>query len=130
MIDLVSEQVPRKTSPLSVTLWYKLDQAYTEVEEDDTAFGGGRTARYDVFVIAQAPTPAMLPADRAWAREFVDALRPVSLGGTTYVNSMSEYDPERVIASYGTAKYARLAEIKRAYDPGNVFHRNINIKLA
>ena len=130
MIDVVTEQVPRKTSPLSVMLWYQLDQAYTEATEDDTAFAGRRTPRHGVFIIAAAPVAELLPAERAWSREFADALRPLTINDTTYVNAMTEYDEERVRASYGPAKYERLAAIKGRYDPGNVFHRNINIKPA
>jgi len=72
----------------------------------------------------------LLPAERAWSREFADALRPLTINDTTYVNAMTEYDEERVRASYGPAKYERLAAIKGRYDPGNVFHRNMNIKPA
>ena len=130
VIDVVTEQVPRKTSPLSAMLWYQLDQAYTEAGEDDTAFAGRRTPRHGVFIIAAAPVAEMLPAERAWSREFADALRPLTIDDTTYVNAMTEYDEVRVRASYGAAKYERLAAIKGRYDPGNVFHRNINIKPA
>jgi hypothetical protein len=130
VVDVVTEQVPRKTSPLSVMLWYQLDQAYTEATEDDTAFAGRRTPRHGVFIIAAAPVAELLPAERAWSREFADALRPLTINDTTYVNAMTEYDEERVRASYGPAKYERLAAIKGRYDPGNVFHRNINIKPA
>ena len=129
VIDVLVEHLPRKTSPLSLLLFYRLDQAYTEVAEDETAFSGGRTPRYGAFTIAAAPVAEMLPAEREWARGLVDALRPFTLGNTTYINGMSEYEEGRVVASYGAA-YERLAQIKGAYDPGNVFHRNMNIKPA
>jgi hypothetical protein len=70
-------------------------------------------------------------ADRAWVRSLWDALRPLAGNAGSYVNFISELDDdERVRASYGPAKYARLASIKAEYDPGNLFHRNANIKPA
>ena len=70
----------------------------------------------------------LLPADQAWVRSFWDALRPYAIGIGSYVNGMAEFEEDRVRASYGAAKYQRLATIKAEYDPDNVFQCNANIK--
>ncbi|WP_406049043.1 FAD-binding oxidoreductase [Kribbella sp. NBC_00889] len=129
-IDAITEQVPRKTSPMSVVLFYHLDGAYLEADDDATAFGGGRTERYAVFSIAICPEPSMFDAERAWVRGLWDAMLPhaSTIGG--YVNGMTDPDEDRLRASYGDNKYDRLAQIKAKYDPDNVFHRNQNIKPA
>lgn len=127
-IEVLTEHAARKNSPLSVTLMYRLDGAYAEVGVDETAFGSDRTPCYMAFLIALCPVPEMLPAERAWVRSLWDALRPHSSGIGTYVNALTEQDEGRLRASYGPAKYERLARIKGRYDPGNVFHLNANIK--
>ena len=129
-IEVVTDHLPRKNSPLSALLFYRLDQAYSQVGEDDTAFSGGRSPRYAVFIVAVCPTPQLLAADRAWVCSFWEALRPHSLGTGSYVNAMTEFEGDRVRASYGPAKYQRLATIKRKYDPRNLFRHNANIQPA
>jgi hypothetical protein len=129
-IQVVTEQLPAKNSPLSVLLFYRLDGAYSEVPEDATAFSGGRSPRYAVFIIGVCPVPELLEADRAWVRSFWEALRPHSVDIGSYVNALSDVDEERLRASYGPQKYERLATIKRNYDPENIFRRNANIKPA
>jgi hypothetical protein len=47
-----------------------------------------------------------------------------------YVNAIAEFEDDRIRASYGPAKYQRLAKIKGKYDPQNLFHRNANIQPA
>jgi FAD/FMN-containing dehydrogenase len=129
-IKVVAEHLPRKNSLESLLLFYRLDQAYSQAGEDDTAFSGGRSPRFAVFILAVCPTPDLLAADRAWARSFSEALHPHSLGAGSYVNAMTEFDDDRVRAAYGPAKYGRLAKIKRKYDPQNLFHHNANIQPA
>jgi FAD/FMN-containing dehydrogenase len=126
-IGAITRLLPQKTSPMSVVLFYHLDGAYCEPAEDATAFSGGRTKRYAMFAIAVSPVAEGLEPERAWVRSLYDALLPHALGIGNYVNGLSDHDEARLRASYG-AKYDRLVELKRRYDPDNVFHRNQNIK--
>jgi FAD/FMN-containing dehydrogenase len=130
VIAVLSDQLPRKSSPLSNLLFYRLDGAYSEVADDETAFSGGRSSRYAIFIIALAATRELLAADHIWVRSFWEALRPYAIGIGSYVNGMAEFEEDRVRAAYGAAKYQRLAKIKAEYDPENVFHNNANIKPA
>jgi hypothetical protein len=129
-IEAIMARLPQKQSPLSLALLYRLDGAYSEVGDDDTAFSGGRSPRYSVFLVGLCPTPDMLADERAWVRSTFEALQPYIPSTGTYVNAMVEADEERVRRAYGPAKYERLAAIKAIYDPDNVFHRNANIKPA
>jgi len=61
-----------------------------------------------------------------WAREFFKASAPYASAGA-YVNFMTAEESDRVAAAYG-ANYDRLVQIKKRYDPDNIFHLNQNIK--
>jgi len=128
VIDVVTERFPHKQSPGSVVLFYRVDGAYSNIGDDQTAFGGDRSPGWYVFNVAVCPTPEMLPGEREWARGLYSALAPHAIT-RTYVNALDE-DHSDVAAAYGTAKYSRLAQIKAIYDPNNVFRRNANIKPA
>jgi FAD/FMN-containing dehydrogenase len=129
-IEVITEHVPRKQSPGSVLLFYRLDNAYSAVPDDATAFSGSRAPGYAGFIIAVCPTPELLEHDREWARAFWAATIPIGRGIGSYVNAISDTGADdRVRASYGP-KYDRLAAIKATYDPENIFHRNANIKPA
>ena len=62
----------------------------------------------------------------AWARAFFQASAPYASDGA-YINFMTEEESDRVASAYG-ANYDRLAQIKKQYDPDNLFHLNQNIK--
>jgi FAD/FMN-containing dehydrogenase len=126
-ISVIVEQAPRKNSPMSFFPIFRLDGAFSEVDDAATAFGGSRAPHYVMDIAAPCPDPAMLPAEREWARATWDMLRPLATSSGSYVNFLGEPDDDRVRAAYG-AKYERLARIKAAYDPGNLLHHNANIK--
>ena len=132
VIEAVIEHVPRRSSPRSDVKFFRLDGAYSQVGELDTAFSGGRSPRFGVFIGAMTPDSTVLAAERTWARNLWDALRPHAIGGggEGYVNALDEFGEDRVRAAYGSEKYDKLARIKAVYDPDNVFHHNANIKPA
>jgi hypothetical protein len=130
VIDILVERLPRRTSPTTQVMFYRLDKAYSEVAEDVTAYGGGRSARYAAMLVAVTPDMTAWAADREWVRGLWDALQPHSLGVGDYVNNMVEFETDRIVASYGAEKYRRLSLIKGRYDPANVFRGGANIPPA
>ena len=64
----------------------------------------------------------------AGARAWAATLEPYSIG--TYVNVIADLGDEGVARAYRAPHLARLAALKREYDPDNVFHLNQNIKPA
>jgi FAD/FMN-containing dehydrogenase len=64
----------------------------------------------------------------AWVDHSWTAMKRHSSKGT-YINYLSTNDAAAVKASYGE-NFARLAELKRKYDPANLFRHNRNIRLA
>jgi FAD/FMN-containing dehydrogenase len=125
-IDVFTEFLPKKASPMSFCPVFPLGGRYAEVDDDATAFGGSRDAQFIFNMAAICPTPELFAADRPWVRSFYEALLPYATGTGSYVNFINDDAEGRVQASYG-AKYERLARIKAAYDPDNLFHLNVNI---
>jgi hypothetical protein len=131
VIDVIAEQVPGKQSAMSALMLYRLDGAYSQIGEDETAFSGGRSPRYAAFIIGLAPDAGLLAAERHWVRGFWEALNAQAIeGGGGYINGSSEFSAGGVRRSYGPDKYERLARIKAEYDPANMFHVNANIAPA
>ena len=133
-LSVIGEHVPKKKSPLSFVPTFRLNGKYLAADESVTAFGGARGSPVCAFnICAHAPPGApreLYEDDRAWVRSFWDAMRPYASGAGSYVNFIADAEEDRVKASYGAEKYARLARIKRGWDPDNVFHRNANIRPA
>jgi len=70
--------------------------------------------------------PGQAEAITAWAKEYWEAVHPYTLGGA-YVNFMMEEGVDRIKATYRD-NYDRLTQVKRKYDPNNLFHVNQNIR--
>lgn len=106
---------------------YPIDGAAHRVGIHDTAFSY-RDANFALVIVGVDPSPANGPTVTKWCKEYFDAVHPYSAGGA-YVNFMMEEGQERVQASFRD-NYARLATVKKAYDPTNFFRVNQNIRPA
>ncbi len=128
-IDAYVAAVGQPTSPFSQVLLSRFGGAIGRVPEDATAFSH-RDGAYVLFAIgAWSPEDPERERHIAWVRRLAETLSPVSTGGA-YVNGLSEGGAERVRSAYRPATYDRLAKIKAAYDPSNIFHINQNIAPA
>ena len=87
---------------------------------------GHRDARFVLNVHGRWDEAKDDPKCIGWAREFFKASAPFASAGA-YVNFMTGEEGDRVAAAYG-ANYDRLVQIKKRYDPDNIFHLNQNIK--
>jgi hypothetical protein len=95
------------------------------VAVDATAFPQ-RSSHFVMNVHARWREPEMDRECIGWARQLFEAAKPHA-AGTAYINFMPEDEVDRVEAAYG-GNYRRLAEIKRQYDPQNLFRLNQNVK--
>lgn len=119
-----AEQLPTLHSTMHL---YPIDGAAHRVGKSETAFSY-RDARWAAVFVGVDPDPKNAQRISDWARDYQTALHPHSAGGA-YVNFMMDEGDDRVRASFRD-NHARLAAIKREYDPGNLFRVNQNIRPA
>jgi hypothetical protein len=62
----------------------------------------------------------------AWAREFFQKSQVFASGGA-YINFLTQDEADRISFAYG-ATYSQLVELKKKYDPTNLFRMNQNIR--
>ena len=114
-------------SPMSIQLLFPIHGAAAKVAPDATAFpcrGGLHVGIYALWKPGEPDEPNV-----TWVRNTWKRIQPFAAGGL-YVNEIGEDDGrDRVRQAYGV-NYARLAAIKKKYDPTNLFRLNANIEPA
>ena len=97
-------------------------------EPEGGAAFGQREARWNMSALGIWEDAAHDDENIAWVRRTADALRASSYSGAGYGNYAQADEPaERVRAAFGPERWARLVDVKRRYDPENVFRFNHNI---
>src|SRR5262245_4586619 len=125
-IATLVEHASAFTSPRSYCIVFQLGGALGRVAEGETAFsqrGAAHNVNINAVWTEDDPEP-----DRhiGWARDFFDAMHPHA-GHHVYLNFLGDEGPDRVRQAYGAATYERLVELKRTYDPTNLFRLNQNV---
>ena len=124
-IDAHLEHGPRVPVVNSTVHIYPVNGACNRVASDATAFAY-RDATFATVIAGMWPDPAENDASIAWVRDYYEATAPLSEEGG-YINFMSGDDQDRIRSNY-PGNYDRLVEVKRTYDPDNLFHLNQNIR--
>jgi FAD/FMN-containing dehydrogenase len=127
MLAAVSPEGRPQSPAMSVIQIRILGGAMARVPAGATAFAH-RTAPLLAAIAAVGFEPAALEEQRKWADSVYDATRHTATGA--YLNFLENEGDDSIHAAYPADTYRRLAEIKRTYDPGNVFRLNQNIRPA
>jgi FAD/FMN-containing dehydrogenase len=103
---------------------YPINGACHRVGPNDTAFAY-REAKYGMVFLAAWNDPAKDAERIQWVRDYYQAMAPYSEPGG-YINFMQDDDYGKIQVNY-RQNYDRLVQVKRKYDPNNLFHINQNI---
>jgi FAD/FMN-containing dehydrogenase len=125
LFDALLEFAGKLPSPHCEIFVGQLGGQVARVPADATAFGN-RDAKFVMNVHGRWTSPAEDEAGIAWAREVYRRTLPFATGGA-YSNFLTAEETDRVKSAFGS-NYARLAQVKKAYDPGNFFRVNQNIR--
>jgi FAD binding domain-containing protein/berberine-like enzyme len=123
----ILERLQQPVGAMRVVQLRVLGGVAEEVPPGETAY-----AHRSRKIMSNVATVYMQPDERAAAEAWVEGLASSlfgdDLGG--YVNFLGHVGPEGVRAAYPGDTWDRLREIKRKYDPANLFHMNQNIPPA
>lgn len=103
------------------------DGAIADVPSDATAYPH-RSSAHELHVFPGWSDPDQDEANIAWADRVHEAVAPHG-NDRVYVNLLGDREPDRVPKAWAD-NYGRLRELKRKWDPDNVFHGNHNIPPA
>ena len=126
--ETIVEHLNASTAPMTVAQLRVLGGAMARVPADATAFAH-RGQRVLAAVAAIYERAEEAPQHEEWVDAFAAALRRDGEPGA-YVNFLGDEGEERVREAYPSGTWDRLVDVKRRYDPTNLFRLNQNIPPA
>jgi hypothetical protein len=127
LVEIVLDHGARMPSPYSQIHFHHLGGAVARVAEADTAFSNRRAA-YAYNLVSSWEDASEDDLHESANRELATVLGGFSTGGV-YVNFLGDEGDARVRSAYG-ANYRRLTQLKKRFDPHNLFNLNQNIAPA
>jgi FAD/FMN-containing dehydrogenase len=125
-VDIHLDHAARVPTPISAMHLYPIDGVVNRRASGDTAWNC-RDATWSMVIVGVSQDPGEAATLKRWATDYWTAVRPYGLGGA-YPNFMMDDEGEaRLRGTYGD-NYPRLAELKRKFDPANLFRINQNIR--
>jgi FAD/FMN-containing dehydrogenase len=128
LLETLAARAGTAPSPRTQVALMPMGGAIAEVPEDATAFPL-RNAGFIVQMDSTWENAADDEENIAWTRDLHAAVAPHAIE-RAYVNFIGDEGTERITSAYGPEKYARLAALKKRYDPTNLFRMNQNIAPA
>ena len=125
--ETILEHLGTSTAQIPIAQLRVLGGAMARVPDDATAFGY-RGARLMVNVTAMDDSPEEGPEHKAWASGLATALSDGA--AAAYVGFLGDEGEQGVRRAYPPATLDRLAQVKRQYDPHDLFRLNENIRPA
>ena len=125
LIDVAVERFAAVPSPMSSIMLEHFHGAVTRVGATDTAVPH-RDEGWNLFIPSVWTDPNETEVNIAWTRETFSALRPY-FGTGRWLNYLGDDEGDDAIRGAYGPNYDRLGDVKRRYDPDNVFHLNHNI---
>jgi FAD/FMN-containing dehydrogenase len=126
-IDVLIDAYMQVPSPLTAVLLVQMGGAVSRADRTATAFHH-RDAALSFSAFSTWMDPTQDEINIGWTRQLWENLRPYA-PDAVYVNELTDEGEERVRAAYGPT-YARLAALKKQFDPTNIFRMNQNIRPA
>ncbi len=124
-VETLARFMNSRPSSLSMAGIWALGGALDRADPEGTAAGACR-APFLLEILANWAGPDGTEANVAWAREFFEAMGAHGTGRTNLNFPGLGEDDDFVRAALG-GHWDRLVEVKRKYDPDNVFRLNQNI---
>jgi FAD/FMN-containing dehydrogenase len=127
-IDAYLPHATQPVSPLTQLLILAGGGAISRVADDATALGQ-RRAPFSTHYLSMWPDPADSQRNIEYTRKVSASLKPYATG-EVYLNFIGDEGAQRVADAFGPERFAKLREIKKQWDPDNLFRFNQNIPPA